>query len=58
MSAPAQPSGFDAAEFHCYRCGATVTATSTDPEAFGQLVAEHRALCPQGPPATASRPTT
>jgi len=44
-------SGFDAAEFHCYRCGTVVTATSTDPIAFGRQVAEHRALCPQGIPA-------
>lgn len=45
-------SGFDTAEFHCHRCGTVVTATSTDPEAFGRQVAEHRARCPQGVPAT------
>ncbi|MFE1321635.1 hypothetical protein [Kitasatospora phosalacinea] len=44
--------GFDSAEFHCYRCGGIVTATSADPVEFGQQVAEHRALCPQGIPAT------
>lgn len=42
--------GFDAAEFHCYRCGDIITATSTDPEAFGRLVAEHRVTCHQGQP--------
>lgn len=36
--------GFDAAEYHCYRCGHI--ATATDPDTFGQLVAEHRANCP------------
>lgn len=46
--------GFDAAEFHCYRCGAVVAATSTSPEEFGRQVAEHRALCPQGVPAPAA----
>jgi len=51
--------GFDAAEFHCYRCGAVVQATSTDPEAFGRLVAKHRSLCPQGvEPAAAPSATT
>lgn len=51
-TAPAAP-GFDSAEFHCYRCGAVVKATSTDPEAFGRLAAEHRAVCPQTRTATA-----
>jgi hypothetical protein len=41
--------GWDTAEFHCYRCCATVTAATEDE--FGRAVAEHRATCPQGPAA-------
>ncbi len=41
--------GWDTAEFHCFRCGAVVTGT-TELE-FGHAVAEHRATCPQGPAA-------
>jgi hypothetical protein len=47
-------SGFDAAEHHCYRCGTVTVATSNDPVAFGQQVAEHRATCPQVRPADAA----
>ncbi|MFE2911284.1 hypothetical protein [Kitasatospora indigofera] len=46
-------SGFDAAEHHCHRCGTVTVATSSDPEAFGRQVAEHRATCPQVRPADA-----